>query len=157
MESELLSLKILTPEKNFFSGAVKQIIFSTPEGRIGIMNGHAPMVASVAEGIMEILVENEWKTASTGQGFGEIVYGQAEFYVDTAEWADEIDSVRAKESLERAEQRIHSNISRIDYLRTQAAMSRALARLKAVEESSMRTNSHSRPQSEHTKNETHGE
>ena len=126
------SLIVLTPEKEFFSGEVAEIVFSTPEGRIGVMCGHAPVIASVAEGIIEILVGGEWKTAATGQGFCEIAYERAEFFVDTAEWADEIDAIRAKEALERAEHRIHSNLNRMEYLRTQAAMSRAMARLKTV-------------------------
>jgi len=138
MDSPTLSLTILTPEKNFFSGEAAEIVFSTPEGRLGIMSGHAPMIASVAEGIIEILADGQWQTAATGQGFGEITYDKAEFFVDTAEWADEIDAIRAKEALERAEHRIRSNLSRMEFLRTQAAMSRAMARLKTVETTSSR-------------------
>ena len=138
MGNPTLSLKILTPEKDFFEGEATEVVFSTPEGRIGIMSGHAPMIASVAEGIVEILADGEWKTAATGQGFGEITYDKAEFFVDTAEWADEIDAIRAREALERAEHRIRSNLSRMEFLRTQAAMSRAMARLKTVETTSTR-------------------
>ena len=133
MEAGLFSLTILSPEKDFFEGEVREVVFSTPVGRLGVMAGHAPTVAAVAEGILEILHEGEWKIAAVGQGFGEIAYEKAEFFVDTVEWADEIDAIRAKQALERAEHRIRSNISRIEYLRTQAAMSRALARLKAAE------------------------
>ena len=136
MADNLLSLTVLSPEKNFFEGEVREVIFSTPEGRIGVMAGHAPVVAAVAEGILEILDGDEWKIAAVGQGFSEIAYEKAEFFVDSVEWADEIDAIRAKEALARAEQRIRSNISRIEYMRTQAAMSRALARLKAVDSGS---------------------
>ena len=138
MDNTTLSLKILTPEKDFFERVASEVIFSTPEGRIGIMSGHAPMIASVAEGIIEILVDGEWQTAATGQGFGEITYDKAEFFVDTAEWAEEIDAIRAREALERAEHRIRSNLSRMEFLRTQAAMSRAMARLKTVETTATR-------------------
>ena len=133
MRPSLLYLAILTPEKKLFEGDVSQVIFSTPEGSVGVMYGHAPVIASVAEGIIEIVTENDRKTAATGQGFCEIAYGRAEFFTDTAEWADEIDAIRAKEALERAEHRINSNMSRMEYVRTQAAMSRAIARLKASE------------------------
>jgi len=135
VEAPSFELKILTPEKDFYEGEASEVVFSTPEGSIGIMYGHAPMIASVAEGIIDILVGDEWRTAATGQGFAEIAYDKAEFFVDTAEWADEIDAVRAKEALERAEHRMRSNINRMEFLRTQAAMSRAMARLKTVETS----------------------
>jgi F-type H+-transporting ATPase subunit epsilon len=132
------SLSVLTPEKELFQGDAAEIVFSTTLGRVGVMAGHSPIFAEVAEGIMEILVGDEWKVAAVGQGFGEIAYTKAEFFVDTAEWADEIDAARAKEALDRASNRIRGEISRVEYLRTQAAMSRALARLKAVNSSASR-------------------
>ena len=133
MGSTTLFLKILSPEKKFFEGNVDEVVFSTPEGSIGIMGGHSPMIAAVSEGVIDICVDGEWKVAAVGQGFCEITYHNGEFYLDTAEWADEIDIIRAKEALDRANHRIHNNQSRQEYLRTQASMSRALARLKAVE------------------------
>ena len=133
MELNTLSLAILSPEKDFFEGEVNEVVFYTPEGSLGVMPGHAPLFAAVSEGILEILSDGQWRTAAVGQGFCEIGYHQAEFYLDTAEWADEIDINRAKEALDRAEHRLHNTLSKQDYLRTQASMSRALARLKAVE------------------------
>lgn len=135
----VFALTVLTPDKNFFSGEVGEIVFSTPEGAIGIMAGHEPMIASVMEGTMEILADGEWKIAAVGPGFGEITYDHAEFYLDTVEWSEEIDVVRAREALERAENRMHSNISNLEFMRTKTAMSRALARLKVAEESMTRT------------------
>ena len=135
MEQAHFFLSILCPEKNFFKGEVFEIIFYTPEGSMGIMAGHAPLFAAVSEGVMEVFTDGDWKTAAVGQGFCEIGYHRCEFYLDTAEWADEIDVARAKEALARAESRISNTLSRQEYLRTQASMSRALARLKAVKSS----------------------
>ena len=126
-------MKVLSPEKSFFTGDANEVVISTPKGRLGIMAGHSPMVVAVSEGTMEILCGDEWRIAAVGQGFGEIMYGRAEFFLDTAEWADEINEVRAREALERAEHRIRSDMSRMEYLQTQAAIHRALARLKAAE------------------------
>lgn len=133
MDSTPFFLRILSPEKKFFEGNVEEVIFTTPEGSIGIMGGHAPMIAAVCEGVIEVYSDGERKIAAVGQGFCEITYHIGEFYLDTAEWADEIDIVRAKDALDRANHRIHSIQSRQEYLRTQASMSRALARLKAAE------------------------
>ena len=127
-----LNISILCPEKDFFTGEINEVIFTTPEGSIGIMAGHAPLFAAVSEGVLEINTDSGWKTAAVGQGFCEINYYQAEFYLDTAEWSEDIDIARAEEALSRAEHRLHHAISRQEYLRTKASMSRALARLKAV-------------------------
>ena len=114
------------------------MVFSTPEGSIGIMNGHAPMIAAVCEGVVEIIMDGNSSIAAVGQGFCEINYHSAVFYLDTAEWAEDIDVARAKEALDRANHRIHNIQSRQEYLQTQASISRALARLKAVETGSVR-------------------
>ena len=132
MDNTAFPIKILCPEKDFFDGEVREVIFSTPEGSIGIMAGRSPMFAAVSEGGLEVFVNEEWKTAAVGQGFCELSYHSAEFYLDTAEWAEDIDVARAQEALDRAEHRINSMLSQQEYLRTQASMSRALARLKAV-------------------------
>lgn len=138
MEQTPFYLTILCPEKDFFKGEVCEIVFSTPEGSIGIMAGHAPMFAAVSEGILELYTDGEWRTAAVGQGFCEISTDKSVFYLDTAEWADDINVARAREALARAENRIQHTLSRQEYLRTQASISRALARLKAVKSSAGR-------------------
>jgi F-type H+-transporting ATPase subunit epsilon len=125
-------LRLLSPDRSFFDGEATEVVFSTPEGRLGVMAGHAPLVAAVAEGVVEINSGGERKIAAVGQGFAEISGDLAEFFLDTAEWADEIDVLRAQDALHRAEMRKRGRLVRIEQIRTQAAMSRALARLKAA-------------------------
>ncbi|MDR0818281.1 MAG: ATP synthase F1 subunit epsilon [Oscillospiraceae bacterium] len=127
-------LRIMTPEKSFFDGAANEIVFSTPEGRIGVMAGHMPMVTAVAENTIEIRdgESTEAKIAAIGQGVCEIFDNTIEFYVDSVEWAADIDLARAREALERAELRMRSSADRMEYVRNQAAISRALARMKAA-------------------------
>ena len=131
-EAHEFTLIILTPDKCFFSGSAQEIIFNTPKGRVGVMAGHMPMVAAVVEDTVDILVDGAWKTAAISQGFAEISRNMAEFFVDTVEWADEIDAVRAREALERARARLKSEHSHLEHMHAQAAMARALARLKAT-------------------------
>ena len=126
------TLSVLTPDKCFLSGEAQEIVFDTPAGRLGIMAGHMSMIAAVAEGTIEILIDGEWKTAAVSQGFADIGENKVELFVDTVEWSDEIDTARAREALERAELRLKGNISRLEYVRTRAAVARALARLKAA-------------------------
>ena len=127
-------LNVLTPDKSLISEEVAEAVFSTPQGRIGIMAGHMPLVAAVSECMLEIsLTDGSWKTAAISQGFAEIQGNTAEFFVDTAEWADEIDTARAKESLDRAQLRLQGELNQIQYMRTRASIARALSRLKAAE------------------------
>ena len=134
--SKQFTLSILTPDKAFHNCMAEQIIFDSTNGRMGVMADHMPMVASVAEGTVDICEDGEWKTAALGRGFLEIGKNTAEFFVDSAEWAEDIDTARAIEALQRAEARMRSEQSRMEYLRTQAAMARAMARLKAAQRQS---------------------
>jgi F-type H+-transporting ATPase subunit epsilon len=129
---ENLNLTILTPEKVFFKGEVSQIIVSTPEGEMGIMAEHMPIIAVVPEGILRVEKDGQWRDAAVSQGFLDVSAAEIEIFVDSAEWAEEIDVPRSEAALQRAEERLHRKLSPVEYLRTHAAVSRATARLQAA-------------------------
>jgi F-type H+-transporting ATPase subunit epsilon len=133
LPEHLFQLDILTADKSFASQSVRQVVFSTPTGRMGVLAGHMPMIAAVFENPLEIQTEDGvWKTAAVGRGFAEIMPDRARFYLDTVEWADEIDVIRAKEALERASSRLKGSLNHMEYVRTHAAIARAMTRLKVA-------------------------
>jgi F-type H+-transporting ATPase subunit epsilon len=123
-------LEILTPERKFFSGQVETLILKTPEGEMGILAQHAPTITPVAIGSIRIKVNNDWLDAVLTEGFMEIHSNKTVILADSAEWPNEIDTNRAEAAKVRAQERLQSQLSRQEYMRSQAAMSRALARLK---------------------------
>jgi F-type H+-transporting ATPase subunit epsilon len=56
-----MKLEIITPEKKLFEGSVKSAVFPGSEGSFGIMNNHAPMIATLKEGRVELTEENNNK------------------------------------------------------------------------------------------------
>lgn len=133
MESTF-KLEIVTPERNFFSGEVEMIVLKTPDGEMGILYGHLPMVVAVGIGPIKIKRNGEWLEAVLTDGFLEVKQEKTVILVDTAEWPDEVDINRARAAKERAEERLHSKISQLEYYRSQTALARALARLKVTKE-----------------------
>ncbi|MDR1203958.1 MAG: ATP synthase F1 subunit epsilon [Peptococcaceae bacterium] len=132
-EEHLFQLDILTADKFFTSQSAQQVVFSSPSGRLGVLAGHMPMIAAVLEDPLEIRTEDgTWRVAAAGQGFTEITQEHVRFYLDTVEWADEIDVVRAKEALERASARLKGSLNHMEYVRTHAAIARAITRLKVA-------------------------
>lgn len=123
-------LEIVTPERMFFSGDVETVVLKTPQGEIGILSGHIPLVAAVAVGPLRIKKDGEWVEAVLTEGFMEIKQDKTIILTDTAEWPDEIDENRAEAARVRAEERLHQQISQMEYIRSQAALSRAMARLR---------------------------
>ena len=126
-------LSILTPEKFFFEGEVSQVIAQTPEGEMGIMAGHMPSIAVVSDSLLKVEENGVWRSAALGQGIMNVSASGIEFFVDTAEWGEDIDVQRSEKALHRAEDRLHSgNLSQTEYLRTRTAIARATARLRTA-------------------------
>jgi len=123
-------LEIITPERVFFSGNVEMISVKTPDGERGVLAGHIPMVVAVAVGPVKITQKGEKLTAFLSEGFMEITQNKTIILADTAEWPHEIDINRALAAKMRAEERLHSRLSYKEYMRAQAALTRALERLK---------------------------
>lgn len=127
-------LEIVTPEKKFYSGDVEMVILKTPEGEMGILEGHTPMVVAIAVGPVKIKKDGEWQEAILTEGFMEIKQDKTIILTDTAEWPHEVDIARAKAAKERAEERLRRQLDQVEHMRSQSALARALARLKVSKE-----------------------
>jgi F-type H+-transporting ATPase subunit epsilon len=58
-----MHLEIITPDKKLFEGEAKSVTIPGSEGSLGILNNHAPMVASLKKGKVKVT------TASGVQNF----------------------------------------------------------------------------------------
>lgn len=125
-----LNLTIATPEKMFFTGEAEQIIITSTDGEMGVLPGHLPMVVALGAAPIRIQTADGWREAALSGGFAEIETDKVVVMADTAEWPEEIEINRAMEAKTRAEERMQNRLSEIEYLRTQIALQRALARLK---------------------------
>lgn len=124
-------LEVLTPERIFYTGPAQEVIFQAIDGLHGVLPNHEPMVTALSAGEMKYKVDDEWRVAALGTGFAEIMPEYVIILVDTAERPEEIDLKRAELARERAEERLRQKRSLEEYYQSQAALSRALARLKA--------------------------
>ncbi len=126
---------ILTPYKRLLDlSDVSEIYFPIDHGTVGVLPGHAPMVSAVGTGVV-IYTQNEvsgfYKVSG---GVAEISGASVTLLVDVGEDAATIDIERAKNALERAQNRLSAKATEhIDMKRAEAARSRALARIEASE------------------------
>ncbi|MDI6605003.1 MAG: ATP synthase F1 subunit epsilon [Thermoanaerobacteraceae bacterium] len=126
-------LEVLTLYRKFYDGEVDEIVISTSVGKIGILAGHVPMVADVAIGTIKIKVDDKWKEAFVSSGFMEVQRDKVTVFVESAEWPEEIDILRAKRAKERAQKKIKEKLSRREYILARAALRRALVRMNIAE------------------------
>lgn len=128
-----IRLEIVTPERSVYNKDVEMVIARATDGDIGILPGHAPLIAGLAIAPLRIKTgDGEEQLAVTG-GFIEVQPEKITILAAAAETAEEIDAKRAQEAKERAEGRLKSGNSDIDVARAEIALQRALARLKVVE------------------------
>ncbi|MBT8406918.1 MAG: F0F1 ATP synthase subunit epsilon, partial [Deltaproteobacteria bacterium] len=66
-------------------------------------------------------------------GYAEVLPTKVTILATTAEPAKDIDLERARAARERAEQRLKERQEEIDFLRVEAALQRAIARIRAAE------------------------
>lgn len=126
-------LRIITPERVFYENQVKMVEFSTTEGDIGVLPGHIPLTVIVKPGVLDITEEDGDKVAALHAGFAEILPDRVTILAEIVEWRDEIDGSRALAAKQRAEERLHENLSGTDLARAELALQKAVARIKTIE------------------------
>lgn len=125
-------LEMISPENIFFSGNAVQIVLPALDGSHGILAGHEPMVTAIIAGEVKFQEEGGlWRSAIISDGCVEIMPERVILLAATIERPEEIDINRARAAEERARERLRQKQSQQEYHQTQAALGRALARLKS--------------------------
>ena len=122
-------LEIFSCDRIFYKGMAEEIIFPSLDGLQGILADHEPMISALVAGELKFLVDGNWRYAAVSDGFVEITQEHVTLLADTVEAPEEIDINRAQEAKLRAEERLRQKESIREYYHTQAALSRAMARL----------------------------
>ncbi len=128
-------LDIIASDKYFFSGECEELVFPATDGSCGILPNHEPMLSCLDAGELRFKVDGEWKKAVVSDGFLEIMPTFVKLLADTVEKPEDIDFKRAQAAKERAEERLRQKLSIQQYYHTQAALNRAMARLKELSKS----------------------
>lgn len=123
-------LEIIATDRIFFSGEAEHLVITAIDGLLGILPGHEPLVTSLPTGEMKYLVDGKWRYAAISEGFIQVMPDSSIILADTCELPEEIDIKRAEEAKARAEELLRQKQSIKEYYETQAALNRAINRLK---------------------------
>ena len=129
-DENTFKLDILASDRSFYSGPCEMLIFPALDGLQGVLPHHEATVTCTSEGELKYKVDGKWYYAAVSKGIVEIMPTYVTLLADTVERPEEIDIKRAKEAKERAEERMRQKQSIREYYQTQAALNRALSRLK---------------------------
>ena len=131
MSVNKIKLDIVTPERVTYSENVNMVIARAVDGDVGILPGHAPMIAALDTWPMRVLRDDgEIKIAISG-GFLEARPKKVTILTNSAELPSEIDVKRAQAAKERAESRLKSKEG-VDIERAEIALKKATTRLQAA-------------------------
>lgn len=129
-----LNVDIVTAEKLVYSEeGVDELIVPGIEGELGVLPLHAPLLTMIQPGVLRIVKGGEEVQMAITGGFIEVRQNRITILADAAERGEEIDVTRAEEARRRAQERLATKEVTADMLRAEAALKRALVRLKAAE------------------------
>lgn len=99
-----LEVAVVSAERSIWSGSATSVVAKTPEGDVGILRGHEPMLALLVEAPLRIELEDGSKIlVAVHGGFFSVDSDKVNVIAESAELAQDIDIVRAKAALHRAQ------------------------------------------------------
>ncbi|HJM36360.1 MAG: F0F1 ATP synthase subunit epsilon [Dehalococcoidales bacterium] len=128
-----IRLEIVTAQREVFSEEVDTVVVPGIEGTLGILPHHAPLMTSLETGELSVRKGSEEFSVVISGGFLEVRPDRVIVLADVAERAEEIDLARAEEAKLRAHEELVNRSPRGDLAQADAALRRALVRLKVGE------------------------
>jgi F-type H+-transporting ATPase subunit epsilon len=133
-----LSLEVVTPDRAIVKETVDEVVLPGSEGSFGVLPGHAPLLATLQVGEMWYRRGQERQYLAIAFGFVEVLPDRVTVLAQIAEKAEDIDTTRAEAAKTRAEQRMTSRQTDLDFERARIALMKSLVRLQVVSRTRMR-------------------
>lgn len=127
-----IQLEIVTPERELVSESVESVQLPGLDGELGILPGHAPLITELGLGQLTYFHAGQTGHLAILGGFAEVLPDRVSVLAEIAELAEEIDVKRAEEAKQRAEKRLASGGTDVDWNRAAIALQRALIRLQVA-------------------------
>lgn len=122
-----LNVSVVAVDRSVWVGTAKSIVAKTPEGEIGILPGHEPVLSLLVNGVVRIETTAGAKVAiAVHGGFVAMDTDNVRILAETAEMSSDIDVERAQKALDRV------RAAGEDSPESLAAVHRAETRLKAA-------------------------
>ena len=131
-----IHLEVVTPTGPVVSEEVDIVTAPGVGGEFGVLANHAPFLSTIKTGTLTYKKDKVTKYLMVSGGFSEVSNNKITFLVECAEFGQDIDVERALRAKERAEKRLaqaQQSTEKINRVRAEAALQRAMARLRAAE------------------------
>ena len=132
--AQQIRLEVVTPSGAAVNEDVDIVNAPGYGGDFGVLANHAPFLSTIKIGLLSYEQGNKRENLMISGGFCEVSNNTITFLVESAEFGKQIDVDRAMKAKERAEKRLAQTAQHdesINRTRAEAALQRALARIKA--------------------------
>lgn len=123
-------LEIVTPGRKVFADKISSIVMPGHDGYFGVLPRHTPLLAALRIGDIKVRRGDQTLHFATSGGVVEVLPDRVKILAETAEEASAIDITRAEAARTRARQRLTGGRKNWDVARAQAALARAVNRLR---------------------------
>ncbi len=127
---KLFELEIVLPEREFYRGQVEAVDFQSPDGQVGVLADHAPMVAPLLISNFRFKEGGAWRSLFVAEGFLKVSANGATVFATAAEWPEDIDVPRAERAKARAEDVLKNSPTAAQKAHYEQSLRRAEMRLK---------------------------
>src|SRR4030042_4576151 len=130
-----LYLEVVARARVLLEQDVDSVVAPGSEGEFGVLPGHVSFLSGIVPGELRYTAGSEKEALAVTAGFAEVFKNKVSILVDAAERETEMDADRARQAMERAKEGLSRERSDkdIDFTRAEAALRRAVARLKVVQ------------------------
>lgn len=137
MNQEYLNIELATPNGKRSIGQALSCSAPGVLGKFQILPNHTAFVSQLDVGSVKIEMPDKVQLFAVSGGYLEVVDNQLLLLLDSAEAAEEIDVERAGQAKDRADERLSRKSDKtVDTVRAEAALSRAVNRLKVAQRAS---------------------
>ncbi len=129
---EAMQVEVVSADKVVWSGESVNVIAKTTDGEIGILPGHAPVLAVLQPSAVVIFCEEGRKreVIAVDGGFISVSQGRVSILSEYARLADEVSVSEAERELAEAQQRLDNGDGNLE---DQQHFQRATAQLRAAQ------------------------
>ncbi len=131
--AEKIRLEVVTPEKEVVNDMVQIVMAPGSLGEFGVLSGHTPFMTSLITGAIQYRDDSgKDQYVFVSGGFAEALPDKVTVLAESAEKMEDIDPERAKEAMQRAEERLAEARAKeeVDRARAKAALDRAMMRIR---------------------------
>jgi F-type H+-transporting ATPase subunit epsilon len=129
-----LQCEIVSQDKILYEGPADAITAPGSEGELGILPNHAPLLTTLAFGVLRVRLQDDEQAFAVAGGVMEVRPDSVIILADVGENVEEIDLARAEAARQRAEELLKAGPppDTDEYLALEAALRRSKLRLEAA-------------------------